>query len=217
MVERFTVTTMSNETQQGAGTIMMSSTGESVRAMRPGPIQLPEQLPPGPLYVFGYGSLLWRPGFTYEWTAKARIHGFHRALRVWSYHHRGTEHQPGLVLGLDAGGSCQGGVFEATEQRKPAVAQYLWEREMVTSVYTPRLVRAHCQGQAYLALTFVLDRHHTQYAGELSAEQAAGHIETAVGRSGPNPEYLRETLAQLNALNVHDSGLEAVLYALERR
>jgi len=184
---------------------------------QPGPISSASQLPAGPFYVFGYGSLLWRPGFPYEWMAKARIFGFHRALRVWSYHHRGTADQPGLVLGLDAGGSCQGCLFRVHETDKRSVADYLWEREMVTSVYTPRLVRARCQGDDYLALTFVLDRKHTQYAGELTPEQAARHIEVAEGLSGPNPEYVRETLTQLKDLDVQDTGLAAVLAVLEQR
>jgi len=184
-------------------------------SLRPGPIASSAELPPGPLYVFGYGSLLWRPGFDYEWIAKARIHGFHRALRVWSYHHRGTEHQPGLVLGLDRGGSCQGCLFRVPTSAKDAVAAYLWEREMVTAVYTPRLVRAQTGEASYLALTFVLDRDHTQYAGTLSATEAARHIRSASGRSGPNPEYVRETFAQLHALDVSDSGLAAVLEELE--
>ncbi len=184
-------------------------------SLGPGPIASSTQLPAGPLYVFGYGSLLWRPGFDYDWVAKARIHGFHRALRVWSYHHRGTEGQPGLVLGLDRGGSCQGCLFRVPASAKDSVAAYLWEREMVTSVYTPRLVQAHTTAASYLALTFVLDRNHTQYAGALSATEAARHIRSASGKSGPNPEYVRETFAHLHALDVTDSGLAAVLDHLE--
>jgi len=183
---------------------------------QPGPIGSAHELPEGPLFVFGYGSLLWRPGFDYEWVCKARIHGFHRALRVWSFHHRGTADQPGLVLGLDRGGSCQGCLFRVPAQAKPAVAAYLWEREMVTSVYTPRLVRAHTQMGAYTALTFVLDREHEQYAGALSTDEAVRHVVSAQGRSGSNPEYVRETWAKLNALDVSDSGLAAVVDALEQ-
>lgn len=193
----------------------MASEAQANAALQPGPIASSTQLPAGPLYVFGYGSLLWRPGFDYDWVAKARIHGFHRALRVWSYHHRGTEEQPGLVLGLDGGGSCQGCLFRVPASTKDSVAAYLWEREMVTAVYTPRLVRAHTDEASYIGLTFVLDRGHTQYAGALSATEAARHIRSASGRSGPNPEYVRETFAQLNALDVTDSGLAAVLDELE--
>lgn len=181
----------------------------------PGLIETPEQLPGGHLYVFAYGSLLWRPGFRYEAVAPARVHGFHRALRVWSVHHRGTEDRPGLVLGLDAGGSCLGSVFRVHPQDKRATADYLWEREMVTDVYRPRLVRAYTADAAALALTFVLDRAHYQYAGTLPPHEAARHVRHAHGYSGPNPEYVRETRAHLRELGVLDRSLDAVVRHLD--
>lgn len=193
----------------------MGAVDSTAQRTSPEPIRTPRDLPEGPLHVFGYGSLIWRPGFDYRWRDKARVYGFHRALRVWSYHHRGSEQQPGLVLGLDSGGSCLGCVFEVAEADKQAVAEYLWEREMITSVYTPRLVRAHGSTGAHVALTFVLDRRHAQYAGTLSPDEAARHVRCASGRSGPNPEYVRETLAHLRALDVDDHGLAAVLRHLE--
>ncbi len=181
-----------------------------------GDIERIDQLPPGPLYVFGYGSLLWRPGFDYLSTHRARIHGFHRALRVWSFHHRGTPDRPGLVLGLDRGGSCLGCMFEVAENNKRAAAEYLWEREMVTDVYIPRLVTVNCNAGRFTALTFVLDRNHEQYAGSLRPEHAADHILGAWGASGANPEYVRETVAGLERLGVRDQGLRSVLHHLER-
>lgn len=194
----------------------MGGVDDAAQVIPPNPIRTPRDLPAGPLHVFAYGSLIWRPGFDYRWRDKAHVYGFHRALRVWSYHHRGSEQQPGLVLGLDSGGSCLGCIFEVAEADKRAVAEYLWEREMVTSVYRPRLVRAYASNGAYLALTFVLDRRHAQYAGTLSPDEAARHIRSASGRSGPNPEYVRETLAHLRALDVDDRGLAAVLRRLDR-
>lgn len=181
---------------------------------RTGPIDAIDELPRGPLYVFGYGSLLWRPGFDHRRTWRGRIHGFHRALRVWSFHHRGTPDRPGLVLGLDRGGSCLGCVFEVAEADKRAAAEYLWAREMVTSVYVPRLVAAEAGGRRVAALTFVLDRGHEQYAGTLSAATAADHIRSATGRSGDNPEYLHETVAGLERLGIRDRGLRSVLEAM---
>jgi cation transport protein ChaC len=181
----------------------------------PGEIARIDQLPPGPLYVFGYGSLLWRPGFDYQSSHRARIHGFHRALRVWSFHHRGTPERPGLVLGLDRGGSCLGCMFEVSEGDKHAAAEYLWEREMVTDVYIPRLVHVDCEAGRYAALTFVLDRGHEQYAGSLTPAHAAHHILGASGASGANPEYVRETVAGLERLGVRDRGLRSVLQHLE--
>lgn len=175
----------------------------------------PAELPAGPLYVFGYGSLVWRPGFEFLRCVPARVYGFHRALRVWSWHHRGTEDRPGLVLGLDSGGSCRGCVFEVAAADKTAVAQYLWEREMVTAVYSPRLLAAHTPDGPVTTLTFVLDRDHPQYAGPLSAAEAARHIHGATGLSGPNPEYLRETIRGLEAFGIRDHGLRAVLEHLD--
>lgn len=172
---------------------------------------------PGPLYVFAYGSLLWRPGFPYRQQHRAHLHGFHRALRVWSIHHRGTERQPGLVLGLDRGGSCVGCVFEAEEKDRRHVAEYLWEREMVTSVYVPRLVRVRVpHDRTVSALTFVLDREHPQYAGPLSAEEAVRHVRDAAGRSGDNPEYVRETVRGLQRMGINDHGLQHVTHLLDR-
>lgn len=173
---------------------------------------------PGPLWVFAYGSLLWRPGFPYRGQRRARLHGYHRALRVWSVHHRGTDHRPGLVLGLDRGGCCVGSAFEVAEEHKRTVAEYLWEREMVTSVYVPRLVRVHADGGEpgpIPALTFVLDRGHPQYAGTLSAEEAVHHVRAASGLSGDNPEYVRETVRGLERIGIDDHGLQAVVRLLD--
>lgn len=180
-----------------------------------GDIERIDQLPTGPLYVFGYGSLLWRPGFDYLASHRARIHGFHRALRVWSFHHRGTPDRPGLVLGLDRGGSCLGCMFEVAEHDKHVTAEYLWEREMVTDVYIPRLVTVSCDAGRFTALTFVLDRNHEQYAGSLRPDHAAHHILEARGASGANPEYVRETVVGLERLGVRDRGLRTVLHHLE--
>jgi len=180
-------------------------------------VDTPDDLPAGPLHVFGYGSLLWRPGFAYERMEQARLYGFHRALRVWSVHHRGSRERPGLVLGLDAGGSCLGCVFEVRAADKRSVAEYLWEREMVTAVYVPRILNAYVSGTAVPTLAFTLDRNHPQYAGCLSTQAAAGHIAGARGLSGPNPEYVRETVAHLEQLGMHDRGLAAVLDQLDRQ
>ena len=169
---------------------------------------------PGPLHVFAYGSLLWRPGFEFVRKQRARLYGFHRALRVWSVHHRGTEEQPGLVLGLDRGGSCTGCVYEVAPDDKARVAAYLWEREMVTSVYVPRLVQVHVgQGRERStrpALCFLLDRRHEQYAGTLSAADAAAVVHAAEGYSGHNREYVRETLRELHQAGIDDHGLASV-------
>lgn len=182
-----------------------------------GRINEPHELPPGPLHVFGYGSLLWRPGFDYIERETARLHGFHRALRVWSWHHRGSPERPGLVLGLDHGGCCDGCVFHVPENEKLDVARYLWDREMVTSVYVPRLIRVRTGPRTVLsALTFTLDRDHEQYAGALSPAEAVPHVLNATGKSGANPDYILGTLAGLESVGIRDRYLSRVADLLLR-
>ena len=165
-------------------------------------------LPPGDLWIFGYGSLMWRPGFDFLERQAARIYGYHRSLCVWSWVHRGTPEQPGLVFGLDAGGSCVGRAFRVAEPSKHDVAEYLYRREMVTAVYQARLHRVYLStGKIVTALSFIVDRRHPQYAGLLSAEQAAAVVACARGQSGPNPEYLCSTLAHMAELGIHEPEL----------
>ena len=134
---------------------------------------------------------------------------------MWSVRARGTGERPGVVVGRDRGGSCLGCMCEVGEGDKRATAEYLWEREMVTDVYIPRLVTVNCDAGRFTALTFVLDRAHEQYSGSLKPDHAADHILGARGASGANPEYVRETVAGLEQLGVRDQGLRSVLHHLE--
>ena len=168
----------------------------------------PLALPAGDLWVFGYGSLMWRPGFPCRAVRPARLYGFHRALCVWSWVHRGTRAQPGLVFGLDRGGSCVGRAFRVAAGDKASVVDYLYQRELVTRVYTPRLQPVRLGDRRVTALTFVVDRGHTQYAGRLDAEQAASVVARARGQSGPNAEYLVNTVTHLLGLGIREPGLE---------
>lgn len=173
--------------------------------------RLMSALPRGPLTVFGYGSLMWRPGFPVLACEPARLAGYRRALCVWSWVHRGTEARPGLVLGLDRGGSCVGRALTVAEPARREVIAYLVAREMATPVYQPRLVEIRGPGgRGRFALTFTLDRRHPQYAGRLAPEAAAAVVLKGRGQSGANPDYLRETLAHLSELGVRDPFLEAV-------
>ena len=164
-------------------------------------------LPAGDLWVFGYGSLMWRPGFEYRDVQPARLYGYHRALCVWSWVHRGTREQPGLVFGLDAGGSCVGRAFRIPAAAKQAVVEYLYAREMVTAVYIPRLHTVRLAGTAVTALCFVVDRRHRQYAGRLDVEQAASVVATAQGQSGANRDYLCNTVDHLEELGIREPSL----------
>lgn len=162
-------------------------------------------------WVFGYGSLMWRPGFAHVETRKARLHGYRRALCVRSHVHRGTPGRPGLVLGLDRGGSCLGLAFRVPGALRGEVMAYLRERELVTSVYHERAVRLRLEaGGLVEAIAYVVDRGHGQYAGRLEVEQAAGLVRGARGRSGRNEDYVVNTVAHLAALGIRDQWLETL-------
>ncbi len=167
-------------------------------------------LPAGDLWVFGYGSLMWRPDFAFEEARLARLHGYHRALCVWSWVHRGTAAAPGLVMGLDLGGSCVGRAYRVRAGARASVLAYLEAREMATPVYRPHLGRFRTGGAAVGGLVFTVDRTHPQYAGKLAPAEAAAVVAGAVGDSGANPDYIADMTAHLGQLGIVDAHLEAV-------
>jgi cation transport protein ChaC len=165
----------------------------------------------GDFWVFGYGSLMWRPGFAHIETVRARIHGFRRSLCVYSWVHRGTEQRPGLVLGLDRGGSCVGLAFRVPLELRDEVVAYLRERELVTSVYLERQLPIRLEsGQSVMALSYIVDRQHAQYAGRLSEQDAAAIVSGGIGQSGRNEDYLFSTIDHLKALGIRDHWMEGV-------
>ncbi|MCB1450444.1 MAG: gamma-glutamylcyclotransferase [Nitratireductor sp.] len=169
----------------------------------------------GDLWVFGYGSLMWNPGFAVEERRSARLHGVHRGLCIRSWVHRGTRENPGLVLGLARGGSCTGVAFRVAGSNRDAVIAYLRERELVTSVYLETWRQARLDGGEMIrALTYVADPSHEQYAGRLNDGEIASIVANAVGRSGTNIDYVRNTVAHLREQGVHDPHLESVMLAL---
>jgi cation transport protein ChaC len=166
------------------------------------------QLPAGNLWIFGYGSLLWRPGFAYLEKQRARVFGYHRSLCVWSWHHRGQPESPGLVFGLDAGGSVLGMAYRVAANAREATLDYLYGREMVTPVYAPRLVRAETTGGTVQAVTFAVDRNHDQYAGRLPFAKALAVVRDARGKSGHNREYVLKAASTLDELAVRDPAIQ---------
>lgn len=164
----------------------------------------------GDLWVFGYGSLMWRPGFPHLEAHSARIFGYHRSLCVWSWFHRGTRDRPGLVFGLERGGSCRGRAYRVAAVDRTEVQTYLYAREMVTPVYHPLQISVHLKGRVVSALAFVVDRAHPQYAGTLESDQAASVVAGARGASGPNPEYVLNTHAHLLELGIYDPHLNRI-------
>lgn len=165
----------------------------------------------GDFWVFGYGSLIWRPGFDYAERVPALLKGAHRALCVYSHSHRGTPEKPGLVLGLDHGGACRGIAFRVDDHRRVETLAYLREREQVTMVYREcvRPVRLE-DGRLVLALCYVVDRTHTQYAARLERNDVLRFVRQGLGKSGPNPDYVRNTAEALRELGIHDSLLDWV-------
>lgn len=167
------------------------------------------------LWVFGYGSLIWRPGFAYAERQKARLGGYHRSLCVRSHVHRGTPERPGLVFGLDRGGSCVGMAFRIEPVLWDETVAYLRERELVTHVYREMTLPVRlADGRGVRALLYVVDRGHPQYAGRISSETAAHTVARSHGRSGPNDEYVTNALAEIRALGLKDRWLEDVVSRL---
>jgi cation transport protein ChaC len=168
------------------------------------------------LWVFGYGSLMWRPGFPFLSRRPARLSGAHRALCVFSHIHRGSPARPGLVLGLDRGGSCRGVAFRVAADDVADVLAYLREREQVTFVYreTRRAICFDGEAAAVLALCYVVDRSHPQYAGVLTLDEELKLVRQGSGQSGVNIDYVRNTVRHLRELSIRDRRLEALLAQL---
>ena len=168
-------------------------------------------------WVFGYGSLMWRPGFAHRERAPALLAGAHRSLCIYSWVHRGSRARPGLVLGLDHGGSCHGVAYRVDGDTRDDVMAYLRERELVTNVYreTWRPVRLIKSGsRTVTALAYVADRGHAQYAGRLPRSALLGHVGQASGRSGDNAAYVINTAGHLRELGIRDATLEWLAAAL---
>ena len=163
----------------------------------------------GSLWVFEYGSLMWRPGFAYARRYKALLRGWRRSLCVFSHVYRGSPEQPGLVLGLDRGGACPGVAFEVDAALREPTIRYLREREQVTAVYLERVAPITLEaGDRVLAVTYVADRLHYQYAGRLDRGAMLEYVRAGRGKSGDNAQYILETNDHLLALGVRDPDLE---------
>lgn len=168
------------------------------------------QFSPHDLWVFGYGSLMWRPGFDYIARRPARLIGAHRALCVYSFIHRGTPEKPGLVLGLDHGGACQGIAFCVAAKNRDATLAYLRERELINHVYHEVMRSIWLEDDArsqVSALCYVVDRRHPQYAGRLTLEQQLHFVRQGHGKAGPCRDYVLSTVTEMEAHGCRDSEL----------
>jgi glutathione-specific gamma-glutamylcyclotransferase len=161
----------------------------------------------GSVWVFGYGSLMWNPGFPFEERRHAVLPGFHRRFCIRSTIYRGTPEQPGLVLGIDAGGECHGMAFRIDASHRDEVLAYLYERELPSKVYTPTWVSVLINGKPTEALTFVVKRDHRQFTC-LPEDEMAAIIASCTGANGSNFEYLENTVHALHELGVPDGELD---------
>ncbi|UWQ33921.1 gamma-glutamylcyclotransferase [Leisingera sp. M527] len=163
------------------------------------------------MWVFGYGSLLWNPGFPVARREVAVLHGYARSFCMTSIHHRGTEDHPGLVLALDEteGANCKGLALSVEAGHEEQTLAELRERELISSAYLERDLEVELtDGSFVTAVTYVIDPHHVQYCGGLSLEKQAQMIAHAVGGRGPNTEYLYNTAEHLAEIGLHDSDLD---------
>ena len=169
-------------------------------------------------WVFGYGSLMWRPGFPFVERRSAVLHGRRRAFCIYSVHHRGTPRRRGLVLGLAPGGSVRGAAYRVSAQDWPGVVAYLAEREQPTETYveSSALVRLP-DGERRRALVYLSDTAHPQWAGLLTLEAQADLIAGATGLSGRNIDYLRDLVSHLREEGIVDRRMERLLRMVEAR
>ncbi len=170
-----------------------------------------DQSKPHELWVFGYGSLMWRPGFEFEERVRARVHGYSRSFCVYSVHHRGVEGRPGLVLGLDRGGSCEGIAYRVAPENVAKTLHYLREREQVNGVYREtRLTISLLDGEKrdVFGLSYIAERAHPSYVRAMPLAKKARLIATARGLSGHNVAYLVNTWAHLEELGIRDPAFE---------
>src|SRR5882672_7104516 len=167
--------------------------------------ELLEQHPRGAdVWLFGYGSLVWNPIVHHEERRVARVHGFHRSFCLWSHVNRGSLQKPGLVLGLDAGGSCRGVAFRIAGRHAVEELRLLWRREMVLGAYSPRWASVDSANETLRAIAFFVNRGHANYAGRLPLETVIKTLVSARGQLGTPAEYLLETVHGLVEHGVRD-------------
>ena len=158
-------------------------------------------------WVFAYGSLMWRPGFRYEEAVDARLQGYHRSPCVYSWVHRGTPEVPGVVLGLDRGGSCRGRAFRIAAEDETAVLAGLDARQLVTDVYQRRRLPVRTPAGVVAAWCYVVRRDHAQYAGRLGEADLVALIQQGRGRSGRCCDYFVSTVDHLEGMGIVDGPL----------
>jgi cation transport protein ChaC len=189
---------------------------EIMSNVSPIPDHLPKSSDGNDLWVFAYASLMWRPDFEHTEVCDAILHGYHRRLCLYSFQYRGTPECPGLVFGLDKGGSCRGRVLRVAAKNVDDVVTYLYEREMINGVYNPTMASTLIKPAdgppiKAVSLAFIADREHQQYTGPLQNDEAVRLIRQGKGKGGPCIDYLTNTARHLRELGLVDHHLEKLI------
>jgi cation transport protein ChaC len=199
--------------EAGYGHLLLSDEqlGQSLAAV------LSERTPRQPVWVFGYGSLIWSPTFHFVERTIARARGYHRGFYLWSKINRGSPALPGLVLGLDRGGSCAGVAFRVEEAVLEEELRLLWRREMLLGTYVPRWVSVEIERRPARAIAFVVNRAMPNYSGRLSDERIVSVALQAHGHYGSCADYLLNTAASLEQHGIADRRLTRLARLLRAR
>ena len=179
---------------------------------------LAEAVDPNDIWIFGFGSLMWKPGFQPSKKKPVLLRGFQRKFHIWSTSGRGTKKRPGLGLCLEPvkKGVCKGIAYRISPDTKDKDLHYLWEREMTSGVYLPRWVAVECDNGSYLsALTWVVNKNHVRYAGPRSVKEMASIIAGSKGKYGTCRDYLENTIQEMAKLDQYDPTLDKVLAVIE--
>ena len=173
--------------------------------------------PEGDFWIFAYGSLMWNPEFEYLRSETARLQGYHRCLCLWSVEYRGTPEHPGLVMGLDRGGSCVGRAFLVSEHNAEKTISMLNRREMITGAYESAMMPLQLGSDEVVeGVCLFARRDHPQYAPRLDMNIIVERVRKAHGRRGSNREYVLNTVEHLRELGMVDKGLDRVARLLEQ-
>jgi cation transport protein ChaC len=173
--------------------------------------------PASDVWVFGYGSLMWNPAFTFAERQVGVIRGWHRRFCLWLEMGRGSPANPGLMLALDRGGTCRGVAFRIPAQDVRHELLLIWRREMFGTAYLARWTEVRTACATVPAITFVVNRAHSRYAGRLTDAETAAHIASASGALGTCASYLQNTLEHLESLGIRDAGLQRIVDGTSRR
>jgi cation transport protein ChaC len=163
-----------------------------------------------PVWIFAYGSLMWHPDFDFAEARPAFLYGYHRRFCLYSRDYRGTPERPGLVLGLDRGGSCHGIAYRLPPEEVGKSLDRIWAREMTGRVYEMRRVTLRAAAATVTGHACIVRRQSQDYAGRLSAEEAARLLAVAVGGRGTGRDYLANTVRHLEELGIHDALLHRI-------